>query len=847
MPNLVGIGNSQVPTNAMLGGLAYQDPAHANLTSVEIENIAAIKAKAAINGTHTFVYDTSKDSDAGLWRKRTNNRTWYNEELCTTTRGSRREFPSIAVIVSENYKIVIYDADDPTLPMWMVINRGGDTNPTSMWDGNNSNSCTSLYALNGILLWGTSSAGAYGADFAGDRSIYLYSSAGTSGYRSQGEIINRNKAVMSRNVIVDKRTTNFIPSNVVYDVSMQVLPNAPVDPATGLEKPTIAIGGNKGVSILQRTGPDPEDDIFYTVIPDQNDSYRHSQFVAFRDDNKVTYMTDSSKRLCKTIDVPNLTANKTNAHWYRTSGDGITIESSYFHAYSAKHSYYRPWYGYITTLNQDASGAYDIDQVIPMKGKQVACRDETKGITLAYESKKEDGTGHYNASIGAYITQYYNTGWFPSRSVFIMANNSDDGATTSLSGSDLITNGTFGSNVTGWTDGSGSGSSISHSSSNGLVGGSMYLDGNTAYAYGSQGFTTVVGKQYAFNVWWQNFSGSRAGEVFIGTAHKGTQQLRAGTGTATGVPGIMVHGTFKATATTHYLTCYTGWQLYVDQIRVTECVPDRSSQQNSLMTNGTVARTPTVTGSKVVAYGPFTESNYLYMRPNRSFKFEEGDFCIGFWFYPTNNNDHQTLVSMQDREFDISLLANQYNQKVRIYSRNSDGTLRAPDAAYAYAVNEWQHIVVNFTGGNTKTVYINGEHDITMTGDDGEYDIDQVDTDASGTGTGLYVGARLSGGSLQHAASHTKIALLKIAASNVSADSVRKWYEDEKMMINNPGECTLYGTNAVNHLAYDSSTDTLHAATASGRSDFRGLVRINNTTTNTTRVSAAGGVISEIG
>ena len=25
MPNIVGIGNSQVPTNAMLGGLAYQN------------------------------------------------------------------------------------------------------------------------------------------------------------------------------------------------------------------------------------------------------------------------------------------------------------------------------------------------------------------------------------------------------------------------------------------------------------------------------------------------------------------------------------------------------------------------------------------------------------------------------------------------------------------------------------------------------------------------------------------------------------------------------------------------------------------------------------------------------
>ena len=55
MPNLVGIGNSQVPTNAMLGGLAYQDPAHANLTSVEIENIAPIKAKISNEATSVFI------------------------------------------------------------------------------------------------------------------------------------------------------------------------------------------------------------------------------------------------------------------------------------------------------------------------------------------------------------------------------------------------------------------------------------------------------------------------------------------------------------------------------------------------------------------------------------------------------------------------------------------------------------------------------------------------------------------------------------------------------------------------------------------------------------------------
>ena len=58
MPNLVGTGNNQTPTNAMLGGLAYQDPAHANLTEVEIENIAAIKAKISDSANDIFVYDT---------------------------------------------------------------------------------------------------------------------------------------------------------------------------------------------------------------------------------------------------------------------------------------------------------------------------------------------------------------------------------------------------------------------------------------------------------------------------------------------------------------------------------------------------------------------------------------------------------------------------------------------------------------------------------------------------------------------------------------------------------------------------------------------------------------------
>ena len=45
---------------------------------------------------------------------------------------------------------------------------------------------------------------------------------------------------------------------------------------------------------------------------------------------------------------------------------------------------------------------------------------------------------------------------------------------------------------------------------------------------------------------------------------------------------------------------------------------------------------------------------------------------------------------------------------------------------------------------------------------------------------------------------------------------------------------------------YDDSTDTVHVGTSAGRSDFQGLVRINNTSTAVnSSVSASGGLIVE--
>ena len=65
------------------------------------------------SGCYVFVYDTTRDSDGGAWRHRTQHTSWYNETLNTSIRGSRKEFPQVAVIQYDGTNLVIYDADDP--------------------------------------------------------------------------------------------------------------------------------------------------------------------------------------------------------------------------------------------------------------------------------------------------------------------------------------------------------------------------------------------------------------------------------------------------------------------------------------------------------------------------------------------------------------------------------------------------------------------------------------------------------------------------------------------------------------------------------------------------------------
>ena len=254
MSNLVGIGLSQVPTNSMLGGLAYQDPEHASIKDLDLKNLSQINSEIADTARDIFVYDTSKDSDGGAWRKRTQHTSWYNETLGTATRGTRREFPAVAVIVLELNHITIYDGDDPNLPMWMVFNAYSTSStypgPASIlgWPTSGAVTMNCVSAKNGVLVFG-SQGGTVEAFLIKDNFRICY---GTTGWEIDGgwSILKRNLKPAN----FHSGTSFNLLSATVNDLAMTVLPNAPIDSDTGLPIPTIFVGTEGGLNIIKDDG-----------------------------------------------------------------------------------------------------------------------------------------------------------------------------------------------------------------------------------------------------------------------------------------------------------------------------------------------------------------------------------------------------------------------------------------------------------------------------------------------------------------------------------------------------------------------------------------------------------------
>ena len=853
MPNLVGIGNSQVPTNAMLGGLAYQD----SVGNIDVEKI---KARTEDTAVDVFVYDTRKDSDGGAWRHRTQGTSWYNEGA-SSIRGSRKEFPTVAILVAEATQITIYDGDDPNCPMWMVFNRGTDADTTSIWDGNNANNCTGISAKNGLMMWSTHTAGSYGADFIGERWIYFYIAANKCGYRHNGKgISDRNNLVSSRTTLLE-RFSGYANSHAHQDIAMTVVSNAMVDNVTGLPSPTVAIATDEGVNILQ------SNKIVTGYRGNHGGDYNQVMYVDFdTETNALLYTTDYGNGGSGTGQYKlNVAPPEIYTDYYVTSGAFVNDSNSYtsfqFHQRRVQTggniTYPKIQGDYIEGLISAGYAKYGI----------MSRDNPTTSYPTVYNLMREyDGVDTLqnpsfpSLSQIAYIGSDYNSGWLFSdiRGAFLA-----DTDTTDATATNLLSNGTFDSNTTGWTANNATLSVVSNTMK-------IHTD-SQGYAYASA--TTVAGKQYVLSLnltvdgnasLWIQIGSSTHGSGSGGNDLANLNPL--GEGTRWGASVV-------AKSTTTYITLRVSTpgsnkMIFVDDVVFEEAERDHANSEYSnkggggLRVIGTVPKQVVNPGCDLVSYGPFNNSNYLQCPNNRGSygtanKFD--DFGTNsMWGMCWVNMTSHSNVNVICSGFTRSSGSNSGDQRWAWYINGSSGagnlgfyqqngnSNNNQTGGITIPLNGWNHIAFARLSQNSGELhfFVNGVHTYNNSGvtaldlSNANMTIN-VGTDRADS----YPSDNATGGPFDEGV----MSLLRIGRGELTVDIAKQIYDDEKELFVENAKCTLYGSSdLVTAQAYDSTRDILHLGTSAGRSDFVGLRRINNTTTAvTTAISASDGLIVE--
>ena len=777
MPNLVGIGNSQVPTNAMLGGLAYKD-------SIGEINLDKIKARTSDTAVDIFVYDTRKDSDGGAWRHRTQNTSWYNEGV-SATRGARKEFPVVAVIVvsgggAYDPVITIYDGDDSNLPMWMVFQSrntgGGDDQTTSVkFFAAGPYPITSVTMLNGVMVDCQSRSPSHIANIVKGVTRYNFINDSSIMITDEGDFKRNGNLGDERNT--ERSYTKISTVNISHtqcnDVAMTVLPNAPIDASTGLPVPTIAVATDGGTNVINDDGTVTQG---YQTIATEN-----------VDLHPAGYMTDGISG-----------ATNDNFSFYKIGT--IARVTAYGHRIDI-----HP----INTFVNQATG-----QCLFEGGSNKMAIAQSHGLVRIEEALFGYAIREGPPLVGGLhnkTTFSYNTGWMPAYAKGVFLSSTDD---TNVTGELIdLTNGEAVTGAGQW--GSPSANQIAALSTSDAVG---------RYNTGTDASVLVNGKQYLATLTISNYSGSGDLGVAAGAGFDGTFRYSA-------------NGTYYK-----YISYTSGEvQLFYRNtntatigISLKEVEEDRSLRDKGLAVHGTITKEPVATGAELVAYSGFTTTNHLE-QPDKHL-FGTGDFSFIFWVKLTAaGNNNQTFIDMSSSDGGVG------DKRLRIHQMSSpSGSVRfyTTDGNVVSTSNRinagWTCVAAVRKSSNLE-LYINGELEGS-----GSTSNSNFNTAAGQLSIGL-------DGDNTDPLNNGSITLIRSSASAPSPEQIKKIYNDEKKLFTPNAKCTLYGSsNAITALAYDDTTNVLHVGTSSGRSEFQGLNRINNTTTAvTTVISASNGFVAE--
>ena len=747
-----------------------------------------------------FVYDTSLDSDGGAWRFRTHNTSWYNEALNTSTRGSRREFPAVSIIVGEEDTVTIFDADGPELEMWMVYDQGAYT-----FLAPNSRSTTSVYMLNGILCIGRK-AGTGFMHYSSfiDDSARAYSS-------NANEYRDWLKPISERNT-----TDAYVRTNSNYaitdddpnSVRMAVLDNAPINTATGLPQPTIMVGGDTDVSFITDRNGDGQ-----TCVDYFHSSYDISRCVAMSETGLNAYTMDNSSNQ-RWIHVNHKApyANITKDTGYNGTGDDEMyhcVNNSDYTQQSMKLRIAAINGGICLTKNDDIAAG--------------SASGAGPGVALINRNPS-----YPSAGMICTIGHDHNTGWvvggdkaytlgtgYPNRGALFET--LMDTKTADMVGGELVTNGTFTTDLTGWTVG-GTGASAA------VVSSQCVLTRNGTSATLIQNITTVVGETYLLSF---DFIATTGGAyiqgVLGGTSGSGIQNT-------TGVTYFAEHvATSTSTQVKIEIFNTASGTVTFDNVSVYVAQPDRSCWEDPFRVYGTINRTVVNTGADIVSFSGFGSNNYLLQPYQSHLDWGTNDFTIVCWMKQSAYTD--TYSDIIDRA-EIGSSAG----RMEFYWNTSHLNLRiggtSTTASSVAKDNVWVCVAAVRRNGFV-TLYLDGKEVGSGT---------NSGTITNSSGDGTFVGTNYNG---DNGGQNKEMALLRMSAMAASEAQIRKIYEDEIKLFFENAQGTVYGTSStIAAVAYDNVKDELHVGTSAGRSVFQGLIRVDNTTDAVSdEISAYNGLV----
>jgi trimeric autotransporter adhesin len=732
----------------------------------DLDAIAETKADTAVD---VFVYDTSKDSDGGAWRKRTQNTSWYNETLDTATRGSRKEFPAVAVIVIETLKITIYDGDDPSLPMWMVFAVSGSTSNLT-WLGRTNIVFSSVTMRDGILAFGSNgdgdSRGLHLAYFVSDRLAKIGNNyAYNSGFADGFGLVDRNSGSTAV-----RGTANAIVNSTVNDVAMTVLPNAPIDAATGLPVPTIAVATAGGVSVIKDNGTVAD-------ITSSSGSYTYSFNAAFDGLNLVMQLGAAVPQYPGSYIYVFDGIPASDTVITLNTKTGSTVSPRAFYSYNSNSLYYDlPLAG-----SNALYGSPDLYANNVFNGLN-------NGIVYLDENPTTPTEG-----MVAYTTSTYNTGWMVGDTKLATLSDTDD---TNVTGSQLVTNGDFATD-SDWTKGAGWAIS---------GGEATFTPTNTNSSISQVATGLVVGKTYTYSL---TVTTSATTAIRYGGSSVTAVTVNPFSGTQTLTQTFVA----AATSTTLGLNALNGdTTLTLDNISLRIAEEDRSVNDKGLQVFGTITKDPVASGADLVAYSGFAATSYLEQPYNSGLDFGTGDFCIMGWakqssgFAPFIRGVGLDPLNGFDRTGASLHFFCGSTGNVTVYF-NGSAVLGSPN--FSINSSKWTLMVCSRKSG-VVSMYIDGRKTGSTTNT----------TDLTDVGAVTRIG-------------YTTIAsaLWRVSATAPTDEQVAKIYNDEKFLFQENVQATLYGSyDSVTALAYDDDTELLHVGTSAGRSVFNGLHRVDNTT-----------------